>query len=253
MSAEALQAQLREIDRVIHAALHHPVVPSEPHIAVDEAALRHSGCPADVAKLYPEVLQLYRNPEVVIFHEPVNALRDGLFDYYDRIRRPMSLRGVLDQIVKGKYAAAEEVLQDMKLMFQNCIVYNGAQSPFGKLAEEWQRRWVQSIVPLAAAPPTPTPATGSSSSSNKGGAAPAKSALNNNSRPLTPQEADQLDAVFAEADDAFHDELGVWLKDNAPQVFTADGSVDLVAFRPSDARAVMSMWESHKAKLQRKR
>lgn len=84
-----------------------------------------------IKDLYHCLYKLYTEENSsVSFREPVNALALGVFSYYDVVRRPMSLRMVLDRIVEGShYSTAEQVLEDVALVWANCEAFNGPSSP----------------------------------------------------------------------------------------------------------------------------
>ncbi|GET93422.1 hypothetical protein, conserved [Leishmania tarentolae] len=84
----------------------------------------------EVAELYHCIYKLYNEEESSVwFREPVNALAQEIFTYYDVIKSPMSLRQILDSIVKGDtYSTALQVMEDVELIWKNCITFNGANS-----------------------------------------------------------------------------------------------------------------------------
>lgn len=84
----------------------------------------------EVAELYHCLYKLYSEEESSVwFREPVNALAQEIFNYYDVVKAPMSLRHILDNIVKGDtYSTALQVMEDVELIFRNCIAFNGATS-----------------------------------------------------------------------------------------------------------------------------
>ncbi|KAG5488751.1 hypothetical protein JIQ42_00368 [Leishmania sp. Namibia] len=84
----------------------------------------------EVAELYHCIYKLYNEEECSVwFREPVNALAQEIFTYYDVVKSPMSLRHILDSIVKGDtYSTALQVMEDVELIWKNCIAFNGANS-----------------------------------------------------------------------------------------------------------------------------
>lgn len=110
----------------IDCALKHPrPLPTGKH------AYRHSlETIPEVAELYHCLYKLYSEEESSVwFREPVNALAQEIFTYYDVVQTPMSLRHILDNIVKGAtYSTAAQVMEDVDLMWKNCITFNGANS-----------------------------------------------------------------------------------------------------------------------------
>lgn len=57
-----------------------------------------------------------------LFKQPV----DGkiVHDYYDRIKKPMDLSTIANNLKDGKYVVAQEVLDDLNLIISNCEHYN---------------------------------------------------------------------------------------------------------------------------------
>lgn len=100
----------------------------------------------------------------VPFVEMVDAVNDGVNDYYDIIKNPMSLNEVRKRIISKKYKDISEFQKDINLIWSNARKYNGddnvitnmameASSWFDKqmkqfpatLEEEWLRK-MQKIV-----------------------------------------------------------------------------------------------------------
>lgn len=84
----------------------------------------------EVAELYHCLYKLYSEEQSSVwFQEPVNALAQEIFTYYDVVKSPMSLRTILDRIVQGDtYSTAGQVMEDVDLIWRNCIAFNGANS-----------------------------------------------------------------------------------------------------------------------------
>lgn len=100
----------------------------------------------------------------VPFVELVDPVNDGVHDYYDIIKNPMSLNEVRKKIISKKYKDVSEFQKDINLIWSNARKYNGddnvitnmameAASWFDKqmkqfpatLEEEWTRK-MQKIV-----------------------------------------------------------------------------------------------------------
>nr|XP_027198003.1 homeotic protein female sterile-like [Dermatophagoides pteronyssinus] len=58
------------------------------------------------------------------FHEPVNAEKLQLPDYHTIIRRPMDLGTIKKRLENCYYYSAQECMDDFRLMFNNCYLYN---------------------------------------------------------------------------------------------------------------------------------
>ena len=98
------------------------------------------------------------------FRIPVDPERDNAPDYFQIVKNPMDLGTVKRKLTEGRYTTAEEFVDDVKLICDNAILFNGENSMFGYIAadikqwveaqfekrahsheEEWQRR-LQSVV-----------------------------------------------------------------------------------------------------------
>jgi len=70
-----------------------------------------------------------------IFLYPVDPVRQGIPDYPDIVKNPMDLSTVKRKLDERKYISPEEFCADMRLMFSNCILYNGTQSDAGIMGD----------------------------------------------------------------------------------------------------------------------
>uniref|UniRef100_A0A4W3HTF0 Transcription initiation factor TFIID subunit 1 n=1 Tax=Callorhinchus milii TaxID=7868 RepID=A0A4W3HTF0_CALMI len=73
-------------------------------------------------------------PDSWPFHHPVN--KKFVPDYYKVITTPIDLESVRKNISKHKYQNREAFLQDVELILNNSIKYNGTDSPYSKTAQE---------------------------------------------------------------------------------------------------------------------
>ncbi|CAH1372514.1 unnamed protein product [Tenebrio molitor] len=68
------------------------------------------------------------------FLKPVN--KKLVKDYYSIIKRPMDLETISKKVAAHKYHSRHEFLNDIEQILQNCILYNGRDSPFTEKAEQ---------------------------------------------------------------------------------------------------------------------
>ncbi|KAF2894065.1 hypothetical protein ILUMI_12106 [Ignelater luminosus] len=67
------------------------------------------------------------------FLKPVN--KKMVKDYYNIIKRPMDLETIAKKVSAHKYHSRHEFLVDVQQILENCILYNGKDSPFTQKAE----------------------------------------------------------------------------------------------------------------------
>ena len=62
------------------------------------------------------------------FHDPVDPASFGLDDYFDVIKQPMDFGTIKRKLMYNVYGNMEEFINDMNLVFNNCLEYNGAEN-----------------------------------------------------------------------------------------------------------------------------
>ena len=72
----------------------------------------------------------------VPFIEMVDPVSDGVHDYYDIIKNPMSLNEVRKRIVSKKYKDISEFQKDINLIWSNARKYNGDDNVITNMAME---------------------------------------------------------------------------------------------------------------------
>ncbi|KAK8834050.1 hypothetical protein M9Y10_043819 [Tritrichomonas musculus] len=72
----------------------------------------------------------------VPFVEMVDPVNDGVQDYYDIIKNPMSLNEVRKRIVSKKYKDISEFQKDINLIWSNARKYNGDDNVITNMAME---------------------------------------------------------------------------------------------------------------------
>ena len=94
------------------------------------------------------ISKLWKAPSAWIFHEPVDADKLEIPDYYDVVKIPMDLGTIRDKLNMNQYRdGMQEFVDDVNQTFNNCIKYNGEDSSVGKMCrtvrEEFQRLYQQ--------------------------------------------------------------------------------------------------------------
>ena len=88
-----------------------------------------------------------RNKFHWIFAQPVDAVKLGIPDYYDVVKNPMDLGKVKEKMDQKKYSTPTDFAEDMRLIFDNCALYNGTTTDAGQMGEtvrgEFENAWVK--------------------------------------------------------------------------------------------------------------
>lgn len=70
------------------------------------------------------------------FTEPVDPAKYGIDDYFDVVTEPMDFGTIKKKLIYNIYANINEYIRDMNLVFDNCVLYNGAENMVAKHAVE---------------------------------------------------------------------------------------------------------------------
>ena len=101
------------------------------------------------------------NPLAEWFLDPVDYMGLGLSDYATVVATPMDLGTVHKKMERQQYMSTEDFAHDVRLVFQNAIAYNSAQSMFGIvagiLAQVFDRRFALITRSATADPGRPIP------------------------------------------------------------------------------------------------
>lgn len=101
------------------------------------------------------------NPLSEWFRDPVDHVALGLADYPQVIANPMDLGSIGKKMERSQYMSTEDFAHDVRLVWQNAITYNSAQSMFGVvagiLAQTFDRRFALITRSATADPGRPIP------------------------------------------------------------------------------------------------
>lgn len=92
--------------------------------------------------------KLMNHPLAIAFLEPVDPEAEGLPNYKKVIKRPMDLGTIKKKLHDDKYKTVDEFVEDINLVWQNAIKFNGKKSLLKSCAEKLQKkcdRWFQVI------------------------------------------------------------------------------------------------------------
>ena len=85
-------------------------------------------------KCLPLVRKLRNHEFGWVFREPVDPVELGIPDYFDIVEHPMDLALVEKKLENGVYKDFDSFERETKLVFQNAILFNGASSDVGEMA-----------------------------------------------------------------------------------------------------------------------
>ena len=77
-------------------------------------------------------------PDAVYFLEPVNWESLGLIDYPRVITEPMDFSTIRKKLDKRDYCSVKEVLEEVQLIYDNCMLYNEESSEVFRAATKMQ-------------------------------------------------------------------------------------------------------------------
>lgn len=83
--------------------------------------------------------KLLRNKFAFVFKAPVDAVALGLQDYHDIVKQPMDLGTVKLNLSKNLYATPCEFADDVRLTFNNALLYNPKHDPVHGMAQEMMK------------------------------------------------------------------------------------------------------------------
>jgi len=86
-------------------------------------------------KCLPIVQQLIDDPFGWVFRDAVDPVVFGLPDYFEVVKNPMHLLLVKKKLENAVYTDMASFERDVKLVFENAILYNGDESDVGQLAQ----------------------------------------------------------------------------------------------------------------------
>lgn len=75
------------------------------------------------------ILSLWKVKDSTLFLKPVDPVELNIPDYFTIIKNPMDFSTIKKKLNSGLYTNFREFDNDMKLVFYNCILYNGVSLP----------------------------------------------------------------------------------------------------------------------------
>ena len=83
----------------------------------------------------PILQGLIDDPFGWVFHDAVDPVALGLPDYFEVVKTPMHLELVKKKLENAVYEDLDSFARDVRLVFENAILYNGETSEVGELAK----------------------------------------------------------------------------------------------------------------------
>lgn len=85
------------------------------------------------------MVEIRKHPISEMFLEPVDPVRDEAPNYLEIVKKPMDISTVQKKLDGREYKTVQEWKEDMNLIPQNAMTYNGKKNPIGVLATEFQK------------------------------------------------------------------------------------------------------------------
>lgn len=79
---------------------------------------------------------LMRKHEAWIFLEPVDSEKLGIPDYKRVIAKPMDFGTIKENLRKHEYKSMQQFIDDVQVVFSNCLTYNGENSQVGLMCQK---------------------------------------------------------------------------------------------------------------------
>ena len=90
---------------------------------------------------------LWKCGDAKIFHNPVNPKVQNIPDYFKVIKEPMDFATIRQKLRHNKYTSMQDFINDIIKCFDNCLLFNGEDSPAGKkcmnVMEEFNKLYIQ--------------------------------------------------------------------------------------------------------------
>jgi bromodomain-containing factor 1 len=76
------------------------------------------------------ITTLMKQPNAQMFHQPVDIILYGIPDYPNIVKKPMDFGTIKAKLLSNIYNSSREFLDDIELVFYNCVLYNGVSESF---------------------------------------------------------------------------------------------------------------------------
>jgi len=75
------------------------------------------------------------------FHTPVDPIKWNCPDYFDIVKNAMDFGTIKTRLNNNIYKRCQDFYDDIKLVFYNCILYNGLESDVGKIGSYLEKEF----------------------------------------------------------------------------------------------------------------
>ncbi|KAJ2902971.1 hypothetical protein GGI21_004488, partial [Coemansia aciculifera] len=93
----------------------------------------------ETKRLSAVLRKVSRHPDAFPFMRPVDVLLDGCPTYYDVVKQPMDLGTVKRKLESGQYSNSKQFESDVRLMLDNCYLFNPPGTPVYLMGQAVQR------------------------------------------------------------------------------------------------------------------
>ena len=87
------------------------------------------------------VSHLWKQEGAWLFQYPVDTAAWGIEDYYTIIKTPMDLTTIKSKLMNNQYKFVQEFIDDINLIFSNCIRYNGETNQYSLTAKKIKKEF----------------------------------------------------------------------------------------------------------------
>ncbi|WBW74600.1 Swr1 complex bromodomain subunit Bdf1 [Schizosaccharomyces osmophilus] len=123
-----------------------------------EKRQRGDGMPPPQQKYCAAIVrQLKRTKDSAPFRAPVDPVKQNIPDYPTIVKQPMDLGTIEKKTSNRIYSSPQEFIDDMNLMFSNCFLYNGTNSPVGSMGKSLQTVFERQLKQLPDSDQAPAP------------------------------------------------------------------------------------------------
>eukprot|EP00833_Pecoramyces_ruminatium_P001640 jgi/Orpsp1_1/1175672/evm.model.c7180000054772.1 len=86
-----------------------------------------------------------RQPNALPFLKPVDPVALNIPDYFNVIKHPMDFSTILKKLKKGEYPSMVEFVDDVDLVFKNCMTYNPPNNPVHIMGKEMKNFFIEQL------------------------------------------------------------------------------------------------------------